>query len=77
VKKLLLLALLAGCATTETERYATATAALLCEVRTCPDFAAAHGYQLFLVRARGDQCVCRLMSPYSPDMFNVTLPNAK
>ncbi len=74
MKKLLLtLALLTSCAhTTLSEEYTTGS--LMCKVQVCEDFGAAHGYDVLLARYEDGQCVCRLMSAYNPDWFEIKLP---
>jgi hypothetical protein len=66
----LALSQLTGCATTSEELRENATQTLVCQHR-CEDWVDAHEYQLFKATPDGAECVCRVMSPNVPDMWDV------
>ena len=71
-----LLALVVGCSTTgsATRSIEEDAARRACHQR-CSNWTDVHdGYQLFLSTVDGNECVCRVMSPNAPDMFEVRIP---
>lgn len=73
MKKIILVLLLAGCATVPPTRQ-DKTRQLFCYIESCPAFAQQHNYTVLESHYRDGACVCKLMSDNSPDSFEVTIP---